>query len=111
MRPEKDISQKHRDAQTYGTEVVELLRCDGAVKEIHPHHHQAGDVEQVEHQFGPGILQAEMPYAEKHDPYGEDSGHGGDPHIEDFTFFLESDSHVLVYCVICDSSIIRRFLE
>ena len=44
-RRKEDVAQQDRDAHTHRRPVVELLRGDAYIEEIHPHHHQTGDVE------------------------------------------------------------------
>ena len=47
-RRKDNVAQKYRDAQTHRTPVVEALSAE-AVEEVHSHHHQAGDIEHIQH--------------------------------------------------------------
>ena len=51
-RRKQDVAQQHRDAHRHRTSVVEPMSIE-PIEEVHANHYQTGDVEQVEHQFGP----------------------------------------------------------
>jgi hypothetical protein len=64
-----------------------------AVKEVHPNHHQAGNVEQVEHQLRPCLLQPEVTNAIKHDTYRHHSRHGGNANVENLRILIKPCFH------------------
>ena len=92
VRSEEDIPQKHRDAHIDGAPVVELLCRNRTIEKVHPHDHDAGDVEQVEHQLGPSILQAEMPHSVEHDAHGDHRGNDGSQYIGNVRLVFKSYS-------------------
>jgi len=92
-RREEDVAQQHRHTHRYGAPVVELLGGDAVVEEIHPDHHQTGDVEQVENQFGPCLGQPEMKHAIEHHDHRQYSRHGSDDDVENLGILFESCLH------------------
>ena len=99
-RGKEDVAQEHGDAHQYGAPVVELLRGDAIVEEVHPYHDQAGHVAGVEHQFGPCLFQPEVAHGIEHDAHRHDGGGGGDADVECLGSFLKSCFHVsVVFCL------------
>ena len=97
----ENVAQQDCHSHTQRRPVVELLCGDAQVEEIHPHHHQTGDVEHVEYQFGPGFRQSEVKDPVDHDAHREYGGNGGDTDVEDFSFLAESCFHIIVLCNRC----------
>ena len=96
-RCEENVAQQHRCAHRDRTPVVELLGGDtGRVEEVHPYHHQTGDIEHIEHQFGPCLAQSEIKYAIEHHTHRQHSCHGGNHDVENLCVFLESCLHKLL---------------
>ena len=96
-RREEDVAQQHRHAHRHGAPVVKLLSGEAPrVEEIHPYHRQAGDVEQVEHQFGPHLGQTEVEDGIEHHPDGERTADGSDDDVENLGSFLESCFHLIL---------------
>lgn len=92
-RREEDIAQQHRHAHRYGRPVIELVSIDAVVEEIHPDHHQTGDVEHIEYKLGPGITQSKMINGVKHHSYGERATNRSNDYIENLSSFIESYIH------------------
>ena len=95
-RREENIAQQHRDAHRDRTPVVETKGVE-TVEEIHPYHDQTGNVEHIEHQFGPGISQSEIQNGVKHNANRQCAAHSGYHNVENLSIFLESCLHTLLY--------------
>ena len=94
----QNVAQQHRHAHRDGAPVVELLGGDASgVEEVHPDHHQTGDIEQIEHQFGPRFLQSVIKYAIEHHAHREHTSHGGNHDIKNLSILLESCLHFIEF--------------
>ena len=89
-RRKEDVAQQNRYSHAHRRPVVELLRGDAQVEEVHPHHHQTGDVEQIKNKLWPGVAQAEVEYAIEHDAHRQNGSHGGNADVEHFCILAES---------------------
>ena len=94
-RREEDVAQQHGDTRRDGAPVVEPFGVE-PVEEVHPDHHQTGDVKEVEHQLGPRLAQSEVKHAIEHHAHREHTSHGSDHDVEDLGTFLESRLHIIM---------------
>ena len=88
-RRKENVAQEHGNANAYRAPVVKTLRVE-SIKEVHYHHHDACDVEQVQNQFGPCLAKPEFSDSVEHSAYRENYTYRCKCDIKDLRFIFES---------------------